>query len=155
MSRNRTVRRRRSIGALALGTAAVLVHGAPVPAGAQTSGPTGQLVCVPERIGARDAAVHPEISGAPANEQLLQFIYYRYTPDEGDTFQIDGYPIDIDEDGNGASPALPAEPPVRWDWVVYRDTNGNRRWDIDQDDNVFRGVATVTACPQTVQMTSK
>jgi hypothetical protein len=154
MSSTRTIRRRRT-GALALGTAAVLVYGAPAPTGAQTGGATGQLVCVEESIGARDAAVHPEISGAPANEQLLQFIIYRYTPDEGDTVQIDGYPVDIDANGNGASPALPAEPPVRWDWVVYRDTNGNRRWDIDQDDNIFRGVATVTTCPQTVRMTPK
>ena len=140
---------------LALGAASVLVHGAPVPAGAQTSGPTGQLVCEEEVIGASDNAVHPEISGAPANTQLSQFIRYRYTPDEGDTFQIDGYPLNIDANGNGSSPALPAEPPVRWDWVLYRDTDGDRRWDPDGDDTVFRGVATVTTCPQTVTMTPK
>jgi hypothetical protein len=53
------------------------------------------------------------------------------------------------------SPSGPPDRPVTVGVVVYRDLNGDSRWDPDTDDILYQGDGTVTECPQSVTLSPK
>jgi hypothetical protein len=75
---------------------------------------------------------------------------------ETSTVVYQGIPITTDFSGFGSTPEVSGDPPtVHISFAVYRDTNGNGRWDRDVDETLYQGHGPVTACPQTVTLTPK
>jgi hypothetical protein len=145
-------RRRRQGGAwaaggLALGISSALGLGA-LPAGAGTTAPTAFVDCSADALLGR-------ISGFPPNETFLFLAIVGHGDGSNSVYQ--GFSISTDESGSGNTGlSAPAGTlPDDIDFVVYRDTNPNSRWDPDSDDTVYKGAGTVTACPQTVTLSPK
>ena len=75
---------------------------------------------------------------------------------ESSTAVYQGFTLATDATGAGTTPEVSGDPPpVHIGFAVYRDTNGNFRWDPDVDDTVYRGDGPVSACPQSVTLTPK
>jgi hypothetical protein len=125
----------------------VLALGA-LPAGAGTTAPTAFVDC-------SGGALSGRIIDFPPTEVFTFFARVRHPDGSASVYQ--GYTITTDESGSGSTGvSAPAGTlPDDIDFVVYRDTNGNSRWDPDADDTVYKGAGTVTACPQTVTLSPK
>jgi hypothetical protein len=135
-------------GGLALGISSALGLGA-LPAGAGTTAPTAFVDCAGNALSGR-------ITGFPPNEGFVFLAIVGHGDGSNSVYQ--GFSIATDESGSGNTGPLTAPAgtlPDDIDFVVYRDTNGNGRWNPDIDDTVYKGAGTVTACPQTVTLSPK
>ncbi len=130
-------------GSLALGAATLTVWGLAPPAygGAE---PTTIVDCL-------DGSVSGRFTGFPPDETLS----LRATV-HGNTV-VDGYPIFMDGTGAGSTGVgVPVgELPAEVSATLFRDLNGNGRWNYDVDDTLYQGTGTVTSCPQSVTLSPK
>lgn len=143
-------RRRRGLraaGGLALGISSVLAVGA-LPASAGTAAPTAYADCTSSGLLGR-------ITDFPPSESFLFFARVRHEDGRAEVYQGNGISTDASGSGDTGLRAPQGTLPDDIDFVVYRDTNGNRRWDPNADDTVYKGTGTVTACPQTVTLSPK
>jgi hypothetical protein len=142
-------RSRKATGGLAIGiTSTLALGGLAAPAVAQE--PAADAHC---RADGGSSFYSVTIRDFPPDESFLFFASGR---SETSTVVYQGNPITTDFSGFGSTPEVPGDPPtVHIAFAVYRDTNGNSRWDPDVDDTVYRGDGPVTSCPQTVTLTSK
>ena len=146
----RSVVWRASVGGVAVAVSSGLIGGA-APAGAQQER-TAVANCT--RVTSNEPSLSGTITGFPADETFLFFALLRFG--NGNQAVLQGYSITTDSNGTGSTPSYVAFVlPVDTGLAVYRDTNGNRRWDPDADDTLYRGSATVGECPQSVTMTPK
>jgi hypothetical protein len=148
--RRRRGRRQRgaaAAGGVAIGVTSLLTLGA-LPAGAGTTAPTAFVDCTANGLFGR-------IESFPASEFFLFFARVRHEDGSDEVYQ--GYSIPTDASGSGDTglSAPTGVLPDAIDFVVYRDTNDNRRWDSGSDDTVYKGAGTVTACPQTITLSPK
>ena len=84
------------------------------------------------------------ISHFPANQALSGFIIDNF--DDNTKRVANGFPITTDASGSGTSEAFPmpaTHPASDRRVVIFRDTNGNHRW--DDSDVLFQGKAHLAA----------
>ena len=129
--------------------------GAPAHAGSVT--PSVQAICT---IIEGSPAVSGRLADFPPNQQDLLSLIVMQGPKDGRTFTFSiNISTPTNAEGVGTSPGGSSSGvtfhgfPIDVGWVVYRDRNGNVRWDDGVDETFYRGDGTVTACPQTVTLT--
>ena len=137
-------------GSMALGVSSVLGGGYASPAGA--AAPTAISSCTGDSVSPTLTAF---VSSFPPSETFRWFGWVRQ-PD-GTTFRYNGFTITTDSNGVGGVglSATYSGLPLNVVFAVYRDTNGNARWDPSSDDTVYEGAGTVTECPQDVTLAPK
>ena len=131
-------RRVAAVGGVLLGASGLAVGGPALPAAA--SDPTADLYCLSSSLELR-------IRGFPPSERLRVLAVLDYEDTAIDVFNVS---LATDATGAGAvgGASLPTEgTSVTLGVVLYRDGNGNLRWDPDTDDTIYRGEAT-TDCSQ-------
>ena len=138
---------------MALGTSAAALAGPWLaPAGA-TSAESTATCRIDSSSGTAQNSVTIQTTGLAPRTTYDILILARF---DGRTFFLDDFPFTTDANGVLVSYPIPAEDPhMEIDWVVYLDTNANGNWDVDEDDTKYRGQGTVTACPQTITLSSK
>jgi hypothetical protein len=135
-------RRRVAAGALAVGASSFLAAiGFASPATAGTPNPSVAVQCT-----ANDASTGTSvliINNFPyPNQSLSGFVIVRAA--NGSTTVYNG--ISLATDGFGSAMSAGVSGPLVHDEyslqaAIFRDTNGNARWDPDTDDTLFRSVA--------------
>ena len=138
-------------GSMALGVSSVLGGGYASPAGAPPA-PTAIASCTGTP---GSPSVTAFVSSFPPSETFLWFGWVRQ-PD-GTTVRYNGFSFTTDATGvGGLGLSAPYNGlPLNVVFAVYRDTNGNARWDPTRDDTVYEGAGTVTDCPQDVTLAPK
>jgi hypothetical protein len=83
----------------------------------------------------------------PPNENFVLFALLKNGTNATTTYQ--GIGLSTDFEGFTSSPAAPIYGPLPLEVrsAVYRDLNGNSRWDATTDDTLYQGVVTITTCP--------
>jgi hypothetical protein len=126
------------------------VGGPTIPAGAQEGAPTSTANCV---VHDDHVDISVRSTGLPPNDRLHFFVTAK---DENGSITLNGVDFFTDSSGAGGTPAgLPQELPSKIGWVVFRDRNGNNDWEVDVDENLYRGDGTVTTCPSSVTLSPK
>jgi hypothetical protein len=141
---------------LTLGFAAAL-GGGPFAAPAAAQEPGSVAHCTVGTTGT-GGTLSATFSGLPPLETFPLFVFLRFNNGATSTLQQ----LDITTDATGAA-STPAPGwgfstsvlPVVGASAVYRDANGNHRWDPDVDETLFRGQATITECPSSVPAAPK
>jgi hypothetical protein len=139
---------------VALGAASVVALGTGATAGA--SEPTVIARCLVPSPGLEAGQLR--LSGFPPDTTVNFFAVT--VGDSGQILVYNGLgsALTTDADGSAAtaeSSGGPEDRPVAVGAAVYRDRNGNSRWDPDVDDTLYRGNGTVTACPSSVTLAPK
>jgi len=153
VQRSMVIRRRRQgvVRGLAVGATALTILGSTAPASAQEAEPTTEVFCSRDNSLGSLAA---RITGFPREDSFLVFGFVDGSEQGSSVY--DGYVVTTDASGEGSIGPVPdGGLPADVGFVVYRDRNGNRRWDPDVDDNVYRGDGTVTDCPSSVTLSPK
>ena len=135
--------RRVAVGSAALGVSALGLGGLAAPSVAAE--PTAIADCANDGLTGR-------ITGFPPDERL-----YLFVANDG-RLAIDGFNIDTDASGAGDTRGLGVAVgsyPAHISAVIYRDTNGNSRWNHDVDDTLYQGETDVTTCPASYTLTPK
>ena len=132
-------------GGVALGITSVVAVGLGVmPAGAQVE-PTVVVECSSPNV------LHAVISDFPANETLRFFALV-----EPDGFVVNSMSISTDDSGTGGTQSFGFTLPADIGFAVFRDTDGNFRWDPDRDETLYRGDGTVpSTCPPATTLNPK
>ena len=144
-------RGRVAAGSLALGVSSlVAVGGLASPVSAQA--PTAVSECTGSPSSTNMTG---SISDFPPSETFLWFAAIKRA--DGSVNRFQGFTISTDSTGAGAIGLSAAFGPVPLQvrFAVYRDLNGNRRWDPATDDTVYSGSGTITDCPQNVTLAPK
>jgi hypothetical protein len=135
-----------------------LVGGWSAPAQAGTVAPSVQALC---NVIDGTPAVSGRLVDFPPNQDLLS-LFVMQGPKNGRTFTFSiTIGTDTDAQGTATTPGGSSSGitfhgfPIDVGWIVYRDRNGNVRWDEGVDETLYRGDGTVTACPQTVTLSPK
>ena len=130
--------RRIAAGALAVGASSILAVGGSRRRPLRTSAPTVEVQCTPTDPPPTDTG-DLVISNFPPSEALSGFVIVRLA--NGTNTVYNGFPLSTDGTGSATSPSVPGT--INHDSftiqaAVFRDTNGNGRWDPDTDDTLFR-----------------
>ena len=140
-----------AVGGVALGAASIVALA--VPAGA-----VERTVAAECLVSGGQESGRLILSGFPPNSTLNMFILLdgRETP----PFVFNGPGNFLTTNSTGsitttATPSGPPDRPVSVAVAVYRDGDGNSRWDPDRDETLYRGNGVVTGCPQTLTLTPK
>jgi len=104
-------------------------------------------------INCRDSStLSATTSELPANETFSWLALGN--PETGQNFVLDGFSFTTDASGSATTLSATFDLPLDVSFVVYRDTDENRRWSPDGDDTLDRGDGTVSTCAS-VTLTSK
>lgn len=146
------IARRLLASSVAVGlSSAGVIGGLATPAGAEATSGTAECFLDIGMVG----TLRLGGSGYPPNETFSSFVFITWG---NGTTSRGVVPFETDPAGNGRVTTQWADNPGfpwRIGLAVFRDTNGNGRWDPDVDDNLYRGSGTVTACPQTTTLAPK
>jgi hypothetical protein len=143
--------KRVAVGGVALG-AASLVAGA-APAGAAE--PTVVAECL---VNAGQESGRLILSGFPPSSTLNMFIILDGAQTPPFVWNGPGNFLTTSSAGSvttSSTPSGPPDRPVHVAVAVYRDRDGNARWDPDSDETLYRGDGVVTSCPQALTLTPK
>jgi hypothetical protein len=155
-------RRTRVVAGGAAAATTAVVAGWAAPAHAGTPAPTVQAVCVVD-AGEPDGSnrVSGRLQGFAANQDYNSLIVMKGERN-GRTFNfVIDFNTPTGSDGGYETPGGPengvpySSLPVDVGWILYRDRNDNDSFDRNADEIVFEGNGDVTACPQTVTLSSK
>jgi len=140
--------------------AAAVVGGWAAPAHAGTP-PVAQAVCTiddDEPLGTN--RVHGRLQGFAADQDSRSLLVMKGERNGRTTWFSVDFATPTESDGSSTTPAgselgVPfSTVPVEVGWIVYRDLDADDAFDRT-DEIVFEGDAVVTACPQTVNLSSK
>ncbi len=132
-------RRRGKVGAgAAFGVSSVLVGGLASLATAGTPARTVVFEC--KLASPTQTTSRFTIRNFPPDASLEAFVFIK--SDDGTSVVYNGIPLTTDTVGSAASPSVLGPNPSTHNAVgaiaVFRDTNGNGRWDPNTDHNLFR-----------------
>jgi hypothetical protein len=141
-------RRRLLAGGSAFALTSAMAAALATPAAAQA--PTATVTCTTD---GSTNAVFGSFSDLPPSESFILFALLELS--NGTTTTYQGVLVNSDGTGAAQTPSVAVGLPLGVHIALYRDGNGNARWDPSIDDTVFRGDATVSTCPSLVAVAPK
>jgi hypothetical protein len=142
--------RHAAAGGVAVGAASLLALAAP-------AGAVERTVVAECLVSGEQEAGRLVLSGFPPNSTVNMFIVLDGRALPTIVFTGPGAFLTTNSTGSVTTTGQfgPPDRPVIVGVAVYRDLDGDARWDPDGDDTLYRGDGVVTRCPETLTLTPK